>query len=216
VNVVYPYLDHIIWVCADLDAGSRRFEALTGVRPRFGGVHTGGRTHNALASIGTRCYLEILAPTGPPNAGDDAWCRIAHAAREPRVLTYCLRSPHPLPDLAALALDRGWKDAVVAANGRTTPDGTALRWQWLAPKVDGLDLVFPFFIDWLDSPHPADTLTQASNQATLSLQEFEVRHPEATRLRRILTEIGTPIDTAHADTPGFLVVLETPKGRVAL
>ena len=33
------YLDHVIWACADLDRGARRFEALTGIRPRYGGVH---------------------------------------------------------------------------------------------------------------------------------------------------------------------------------
>ena len=40
-----PYLDHIIWACADLEHGSRRFEALTGVHPRYGGVHASGLTH---------------------------------------------------------------------------------------------------------------------------------------------------------------------------
>lgn len=213
---MYPHLDHLVLVCPDLDAGARRFEALTGVHPRFGGAHAGGRTHNALVRIGTRCYLEILAPTGPPNAEDDLWCRIAHTTHELRVLTYCLRSPRPLSDLAALARDRGWSDAKVAANGRTTPDGVALHWQWLAPKVDGLDLAFPFFIDWLDSPHPADMLKRAGDSETLALQEFTVTHPEATRLQAILAEIGTPIDTARADSPGFQVLLETPRGRVAL
>jgi hypothetical protein len=213
---MYPYLDHIVLVCRDLDASARRFEALTGVSPRFGGVHAGGRTHNALASIGTRCYLEILAPTGPPNAADDLWCRIAHATGELAVLTYCLRSPRPLPDLAAMALDRGWKDAQVAPNGRTTPEGIALHWQWLAPKVDGLDLAFPFFIDWLDSPHPAETLSQTGKQEILTLQEFAVKHPEAARLRALLAELGTPIETVQADGPGFVVTLDTPKGRVAL
>jgi hypothetical protein len=160
--------------------------------------------------------VEILAPTGPPNAGDDPWCRIAHATRGLRVLTYCLRSPRPLPDLAAMALARGWHDANVAANGRTTPDGIALHWLWLAPKIDGLDFVFPFFIDWLDSPHPADSLPQARGEETLTLREFQVAHPEATRLRTILAEIGTPIEIVHAESPGFRAVLETPRGRVAL
>jgi Glyoxalase-like domain len=210
------YLDHIVVVCPELDAGSSHFENLTGVRPRFGGVHAGGRTHNALVRIGSRCYLEILAPTGPPSAEDDLWCRIAHATREPRVLTYCLRSPQPLPELAAVANAHGWQNAQVALNGRTTPEGIALRWQWLAPKVDGLDLAFPFFIDWFDSPHPADTLAQETELGSLTLSEFAVRHPEATRLRAILDELGTPIDTVDASSSSFLVVLDTPRGRIAL
>ena len=88
-----PYLDHLIWVCADLEHGARRFEALTGVRPRYGGVHASGMTHNALVGLGSRCYFEILAPVGPAGPADDHWCRLARAAEEPRILTYCLRSP---------------------------------------------------------------------------------------------------------------------------
>ena len=39
---VNAFLDHIIWACDDLERGSRRFEALTGVSPRYGGVHASG------------------------------------------------------------------------------------------------------------------------------------------------------------------------------
>ena len=152
------YLDHIIWACSDLEYGSRRFEALTGVQPRFGGVHASGLTHNALVGLGNRCYLEILAPVGPAGPGDDAWCRLARAAREPRIMTYCLRSARPLSELASTFVALGWKNSVVASNGRTTPEGVRLRWQWLAPTVERFGLAFPFFIDWLDSPHPGSLL----------------------------------------------------------
>jgi hypothetical protein len=209
------YLDHIIWGCSELDTGTRRFEALTGVRPRFGGAHAGGLTHNALVRIGPRCYLEILAPTGPASAADDEWARIAHAAQEPRLMTYCLRSACPLSNLAALARDRGWKDAIVAGNGRRTPEGVDLRWQWLAPKVDGLGLAFPFFIDWLDSAHPAETLAR-DHADGISLREFIVLHPEAPRLRRLLAELGVPIETRTAAQPAFQLVLDTPRGVISL
>lgn len=132
-----PYLDHIIWACADLEHGSRRFEALTGVQPRFGGVHASGLTHNALVGLGNRCYLEILAPVGPAGPGDDHWCRLARAAHEPRILTYCLRSAHPLSELASTFGALGWKNAVVASNGRTTPEGVRLRWQWWHRPLSG-------------------------------------------------------------------------------
>jgi hypothetical protein len=73
-------------------------------------------------------------------------------------MTYCQRSARRLTDLAAIARARGWEDAVEAGNGRRTPEGVDLRWQWVAPKLNGLGLAFPFFIDWLDSPHPAEML----------------------------------------------------------
>jgi hypothetical protein len=209
---MYEHLDHIIWACPDLEAGSRQFESLTGVRPRFGGVHASGLTHNALVRIGPRSYLELLAPTGPASADDDEWCRIARAASEPQIVTYCQRSTLPLTELAAIARARGWKDTVVAGNGRRTPEGIDLRWQWVAPKVDGLGLAFPFFIDWLDSPHPAQMLAEAG----ISLREWVVQHPEAQRLSTILAELGSPIETQAAERGAFRLVLETPRGTVSL
>jgi len=211
-----PYLDHIIWACADLEHGSRRFEALTGVHPRYGGVHASGLTHNALVDLGNRCYLEILAPVGPPGPRDDSWCRFARGAQEPRILTYCLRSPRPLSELASTFEAFGWKNAVVASNGRTTPEGVRLRWQWLAPSVERFGFAFPFFIDWLDSPHPAESLGVAQPESGILLQSFAVGHPDAPELHRILTQIGPAIDTYAADHAEFRVQLQTPLGTVSL
>ena len=210
------YLDHIIWACADLERGSRRFEALTGVRPRYVGVHASGLTHNALVGLGNRCYLEILAPVGPAGPGDDHWCRLARGAQEPQVLTYCLRSPRPLSELASTFEAFGWKNAVVASNGRTTQEGVRLRWQWLGPTVERFGLAFPFFIDWLDSPHPAESFEAAQPGSGILLQGFAVGHPDAAELRRTLAEIGSAVETYAAGDVGFQVQLQTPLGTVSL
>jgi len=210
------YLDHIIWACADLEYGSRRFEVLTGVRPRYGGVHASGLTHNALVGLGSRCYLEILAPVGPAGLNDDNWCRLARAAQEPRIFTYCLRSPRPLSELASTFQAFGWKNAVVASNGRTTPEGVRLRWQWLAPTAERFDFAFPFFIDWLDSPHPAETLGVAPPESGILLRDFAVGHPDATELSRTLRQIGSTVETYAHDDVQFRVQLQTPLGAVSL
>ncbi len=55
-------IDHLVIGVADLDAGIREFEELTGIRPVYGGEHPNLGTHNALISLGDRTYLEILAP----------------------------------------------------------------------------------------------------------------------------------------------------------
>jgi hypothetical protein len=213
---VNSQLDHIIWACADLELGSRRFEALTGVRPRYGGVHASGLTHNALVGLGNRCYLEILAPVGPAGPSDDHWCRLARGAQEPQVLTYCLRSPRPLSELASTFEAFGWKNAVVASNGRTTQEGVRLRWQWLGPTVERFGLAFPFFIDWLDSPHPAESFEIAQPGSGIALQRFAVGHPDATELHRTLAEIGSAVETYAAGEVGFQVQLKTPLGTVSL
>jgi Glyoxalase-like domain len=210
------YLDHVIWACADLESGARRFEALTGIRPRYGGAHASGLTHNALVSLGNRCYLEVLAPVGPAGPNDDEWCRLARGLHEPRILTYCLRSAHPLSQLASAATASGWKNAVVASNGRTTPEGVRLRWQWLAPAVERFGLAFPFFIDWLDSPHPTESLGSPQPESEILLQHFAVGHPDAADLQRTLGEVGSTIDTYSSVDVQFRLQLKTPRGTVSL
>ena len=210
------YLDHVIWACADLEHGARRFEALTGVRPRYGGVHASGLTQNALVGLGGRCYLEILSPVGPAGPNDDEWCKLARGAPEPRLMTYCLRSARPLSELASTFEAFGWKKAVVLSNGRTTPEGVRLRWQWLGPTVERFGLAFPFFIDWLDSPHPAESFEAAQPGSGILLQGFAVGHPDAAELRRTLAEIGSAVETYAAGDVGFRVQLQTPLGTVSL
>ncbi len=209
------YLDHVIWACPDLESGARRFEELTGVRPRYGGAHASGLTHNALVGVGGRCYLEVLAPVGPASPKDDEWTRLARTAKEPRILTYCMRSARPLSELASIATASGWKNAVVARNGRITPEGVSLRWQWLAPQVERFGLAFPFFIDWLDSPHPGESLESQPDSAIL-LEQFAVGHPDAAGLARTLGEIGVAVDTYTAADVQFRLQLKTPRGTVSL
>jgi hypothetical protein len=207
------FLDHIIWACDDLERGSKRFEALTGVTPHYGGTHASGLTHNALVRIGPRCYLEVLAPTGPPSAKDDAWSRLARTGGEPRVLTYCLRSSRALSDLAQIAEGMGAPKAQVLSNGRVTPEGVKLKWQWVAPAFERFGLAFPFFIDWLDSPHPA---AMAQTPAGIRLRHFAVGHPQADELQRSLSRLGAPIETYTAAGSEFRVQLDTPRGTVSL
>jgi hypothetical protein len=203
------WLDHVIWACNDLERGVARFEALTGVAPRYGGVHASGHTHNALVALSERCYLEILAPTGSPAADEDEWCRFARAADEPTLLTYCLRSPQPLSALAVAAESLGAAATRVGANGRSTPEGVRLHWQWVGPKFAAFGRAFPFFIDWLDSPHPAGS-------AQIRLTRFAVGHPNAARLEQILRELQTPVEIYAAPEIQFQALLDTPRGAVAL
>jgi hypothetical protein len=208
-------LDHIVVICPDLDHGMAHFEALSGVRPVYGGAHASGLTHNALVGLGGRRYLEILAPVGPPSPADDEWTRLARSTQESRVLTYCLRSPRPLAELASIGRARGWAGDV-ATNGRTTPEGVRLRWEWLAPRVEYFGYAFPFFIDWLDSVHPSDMLRERPGGSAVRLEEFAVGHPESSHLGELLAELGMPIETFRSDRTQFRVRLDTPSDALSL
>jgi hypothetical protein len=214
--VISDALDHIVWICDDLERGSRRFEELTGEMPRFGGVHASGLTQNALVGLGGRRYLEILAPVTSAGPNDDLWTRLARSAHEPRVLTYCLRSPRRLADLAREAVAHGWTNANVQSNGRNRPDGVRLNWQWFAPVVEPFGPAFPFFIDWLDSPHPSEATPSPETGRGVTLRRFAVGHPQAAALTRALAGCGVGVDAYESPSAGFHVQLDTPRGSVSL
>ena len=159
-------LDHIVYGAADLAAAVDDIEARFGVRASPGGKHAGLGTHNALLALGPTAYLELIAPD--PEQPEPA---------NPR--------PFGLDDLNAPALV-GWAvavddiDAAIAgcrAAGydpgdaiemrRTAPTGEVLSWRLTLNAIAGG--VIPFFIDWGDTPHPADSAPPG-----LVLRSFEV------------------------------------------
>src|SRR5215470_3618673 len=107
-------LDHILLGCSDLDRGIAFVEERTGVRAAFGGVHPGRGTQNALLSLGTRRYLEIIAPdpqqSGAPVLQED---RDLRKLAEPRLLGW---AAHP-GDIQALAAKLA--EVGIAAEGPT-------------------------------------------------------------------------------------------------
>src|SRR5437660_10826356 len=86
VDQVPPMLDHILLGCNDLERGIAFVEQHTGVRAAFGGVHPGRGTQIALLSLGTRRYLEIIAPD--PQQTDSSSERNAELKKlaEPRLV----------------------------------------------------------------------------------------------------------------------------------
>jgi hypothetical protein len=209
-------IDHIIVGCSDLHRAIRHFERLTGFEARLGGVHAGGATHNALLPLGQRRYLELLSPVDADRPSDDYWFVRAAACVEPRVLSYCLRAPMPLEALSDKAKSMGWQQSEVISNGRVTPDGRRLRWQYVVPSVEDFGLAFPFFIDWLDSEHPSASLQSADDDPDMQLVEFKVGHPRFARLSALLSAVGCAIETFPAKSTQFHVVIQTPGERISL
>src|SRR5688572_297732 len=55
-------VDHLVYATPDLQVGIERIENLLGVRASAGGQHLGRGTRNALLSLGSGAYLEIIGP----------------------------------------------------------------------------------------------------------------------------------------------------------
>lgn len=201
-------LDHILWAAPDLDAGSALIGRLTGVEPARGGSHPGLGTRNSLLSLGDT-YLEIISPDpAQPLEGNRGGAIAALAA--PGLATFAVRTT----DLAAYgeaAKRSGVGTRGPIEMGRTRPDGLRLDWACLYVTHPVFGEIIPFGIDWKASPHPA-----ASAPGGCRLRDFSVLHPQAAELAEIYRTMGIPVSVRLADRPGFLAVLETPRGEVVL
>jgi glyoxalase-like protein len=202
-------LDHILWAAPHLDEGARLFEALTGVRPAGGGSHPGFGTRNQLASLGDGAYFEIIAPDPAQDLAGNRGGAIA-ALPHPGLMTFAVRGA----DLAGAR--RTAQVAGLAAEGpiamhRTRPDGVRLNWSVLFLRDPALGEAIPFAIHWGCSPHPSGTTPGGCR-----LRSFAALQPEPERLASIYGALGLAVEVKRAARPGFLAMLDTPRGEVVL
>jgi catechol 2,3-dioxygenase-like lactoylglutathione lyase family enzyme len=205
-------VDHVLLGAADLDRAVAWFEARTGVKPVFGGVHPGRGTRNALVSLGGRQYLEIIAPD-PAQKAFNFQIDLAKLAA-PKVVNWAVASD----DVdAAAATAAAAKYAVYGPQegARMRPDGSMLQWRTvgvLAAFRDAEVDPMPFFIQWGQGvKHPSEDSPGGCRMAA-----FELRHPKAADLSAALGLFGIKAVVTQADRPTLTAVLDTPKGRVTL
>jgi hypothetical protein len=201
-------LDHILIGSPDLDAGIKFVEERTGIRAAFGGVHPGAGTRNALLSLGTNRYLEIIAPDpAQPNTEDK---RNLRSLEEPVIVGW---AQHP-GDIDAFA--QRLKSESVEVDGpkpgsRKRPDGRVLNWKTLALKDDAGGL-FPFFIEWgAGTIHPS---IDAPQGCSLELFEAIARHQDLIKLQDRATELSLDLKITTSATPHLHAIVAGPKGRL--
>lgn len=204
------HLDHIVLAAPTLGAGVTHFETLTGVRASLGGHHPEGGTENALASLGETTYLEILAPL-PGTQVRSSWVEFCRASVTPRILTFAMRAPLPLAEIARKEVAAGRPPTGPYDYGRRRADGMLLAWKLLDLDPAPFGRALPFFIDWLDSEHPSLTATPGARLAS-----FEIGHPDPRGLSNRLRELGADVPVHAAPELRFLAMLDCPKGKVGL
>lgn len=202
-------IDHIMLGAPDLASGGRQVAELTGVTPAFGGVHPGRGTANALMSLGSRTYLEVIAPApGQPPANDFAKDLAALPGLDIR--TFAVAVPD-LDALAAAARKAGLTPVGPTPGARETADGTVLRWRTLDIEGHSFEGLVPFFIDWGDTPHPA-----ATSPAGATFQGLRVVHPRAAELRTVYQALGLDIPVSEGARPLILLDIVGKTGPVTL
>jgi hypothetical protein len=199
--------DHILLGVSDLDAGIRWVEERTGVRAKFGGSHPGAGTRNALLSLGTLHYLEIIAPDPAQAGADDT--RDLRKLASPRIIQWAIHTE----DIAAAkraAEAAGIKTTGPKPGSRQRPDGKLLRWQALA--IEQTTPLVPFFIQWeAGSPHPS---SDSPLLGTVKSLRFETPQPD--ELHRILRGAAVEADIRKSDSARIVLVVQTAKGEIEM
>jgi hypothetical protein len=201
-------LDHIILGINDLNRGIAWVEQRTGVRAIFGGVHPGRGTCNALLSLGSNCYLEIIAPD--PQQSAPTWFSQILNMPEPRLIAWAVHTSD-LTALAQTANAAGFPIDGPHDGARTRPDGKVLSWK-LFHLWDNRGGLLPFFIEWgRDSVHPAEDAP-----AGCTLKHFHLQSPDAEDLARACQSLAIEVTVEPGEDPLMRARITSPKGEIEL
>lgn len=201
-------LDHILLGIDDLDRGIAFVHERTGVRAAFGGVHPGRGTRNALLKLGTRRYLEIIAPD-PKQTSLAAYPQLREM-REPRLLTWAVHTDD-IDGVAKKIAATGVPMEGPEDGSRTRPDGKVLHWKALRLKNDHGGLL-PFFIQWSrDSVHPSEDAP-----AGCHLVDFSVSYAEREELSTLFSHLGLDVNVQDAAPSRLRARITGTKGTVDL
>ena len=209
VNTPIAHIDHLVYAAPDLDTGCAAFAELTGVEPTLGGRHDTG-THNALASLGSDVYIEILAAQ-PGSTSSHPWVTHCQSLTAPHLFTFCVRPPS-IAQAAATSRELGFDGVGPFAMTRTTASGEVLAWELFTPGPTPFGGAYPFFIDWGHTPHPATTSPAGTELLGLAITTDQ---PDALASHFGALGLGAVAISQGPDSR-LSATLSTPRGVVTL
>jgi len=165
-SVLPATLDHLLWASRDLDAAVSTLLEQTGVRAAAGGQDADLGTHNALARLGRRVFLEVIAPD--PTLQSGTLARRLETLAEPVLVMWAARMKDAAAT-AARAEAAGYR-ATVLDGHRARPDGEIIRWTNVFLTGHAAGTMVPFFIEWHGGAHPADDAPAGLELASFTIE----------------------------------------------
>jgi hypothetical protein len=179
------------------------------VRAAPGGRHPGLGTRNALLSLGSDSYLEIIGPDeAQPRPAGGRWYGLDDLT-SPRLVTWAA-AVESIERVAAHAHAAGYDPGDVHQMYRERPDEVRLSWRATLPTGAGDGLV-PILMEWDDCPHPATT-----SPTGLSLVALRGFHPVPESIRPMLRALQVELEIVPAVQKRLVAVLDSPMGSVEL
>jgi hypothetical protein len=207
-NLLPMRIDHLVWYSADLAEGEQTFVNRMDCQPAYGGVHPGEGTRNALLSLSDCTYVEILGrDPAQPDSNVDPEIR----ALMGQGLYHWAISAVDLIELRQRVIAADLDSSGLVTDGRTLPNGNWLGWKLFGIRNHGFGALVPFFIDWMDSGHPARMAPRGG-----SLLKLDVFSPEPEKLGDIYRILGLDIPVTRASVPALSAIVESSSGRHVL
>ena len=201
-------IDHLVWYNADLAAGRIYFTGHMDCAPLYGGEHPGEGTANAVMALGPLTYLEIV---GLDLAQDGVGLDQEVKSLSGSGLYHWAIGGVDMTLLAGRARLAGYEGGALVPGGRMKPDGSWLSWSCWGLRNHGFGSLVPFFIDWMDSEHPA-----ASAPMGGTLVGLEIHSPQADDLKRLFAALELDVVVKKAVTPCVVAIVGSGKGRLEL
>lgn len=203
-------IDHLVYASSSLQRGMDEIEQLFGVKPVRGGQHPQYGTHNAQLSLGAGTYLEIIArDPGLPLPEQGAFIDLP-VGSDSRLVTWVYRVAD-IDESSKAVRSAGIELGPVQSGSRRKPDGNVISWQLTDPYAMPLDGAIPFLINWGQTAHPSEAAPSAGQ-----LVELLIEHPDADRVRRVLSALGAKVEVAAGDQFAISARVETKTGFITI
>lgn len=199
-----------MYATPDLQSGIECVEKLLCIRATLGGHHPGVGTRNAIVSLGPTSYLEIIGPDPAQDSFSGTRLFGIDQLTTPRLVTWAANTGD-VEQLAGYDLGGGIRLGEVGRGSRQTSQGVALSWRFTNPRTMIADGLVPFFIDWGDTPHPAQTAPPGA-----MLIDLRAEHPEPAHVRTMLSRLGLDLRVSSGPRAALVALILSPRGSVEL